>query len=286
MNDSVQNMRVRTVLVICIFFFSACTGLTHRISEESKEFRSSTEANAIISTLKSQNHSLETIKGLGRISFLENQEKGMTARIAWVASTPDKIRITLSSVAGQPVISAASDGQWVYFYSHAKGDFYKKRPTNSNMKRFFTISFKSEDIVTVLLGRVPVVKYFSAILMEDRSLEHRSGKSLESSEASFPKEEIKRKTDGRVLLLKNKWGAIREKIYLNDVLDAHKIEMFNSAGRLLYRIELIKMQTIQSHRVPYRLKVSDDNGAGFRLELDRYWADATVSPSVFTLTPP
>jgi hypothetical protein len=70
----------------------------------------------------------------------------MTSRIAWVASTPDKIRITLSSVSGHPMVSAASDGQWFYFVSHASGDFYKKRPSNVNMKRFFSIPIKSEDI--------------------------------------------------------------------------------------------------------------------------------------------
>jgi hypothetical protein len=53
----------------------------------------------------------------------------------------------------------------------------------------------------------------------------------------------------------------------------------------VYRLELIGMQEIKSYRVPYRLRVSNDDGAGFQLDLDRYWADATVSPSVFTLTP-
>ena len=62
--------------------------------------------------------------------------------------------------------------------------------------------------------------------------------------------------------------------------------MFDSAGAIVYRLELIGMQEIKSYRVPYRLKVSNDDGAGFQLDLDRYWADAAVSQSVFTLTPP
>lgn len=283
MNGSTQNMQLPTILFICIFFISACTSLSHRISEESKEFRSPSEAKAIISILKSQNHKLKTIKGVGRITFLE---KEMTTRIAWVASTPDKIRITLSSVSGHPMISAASDGQWFYFVSHASGDFYKKRPTNFNMKRFFSISIKSEDLVNILLGRIPVIEYDSTDLMEDRSLKGRSGKDFESVEVSSLNKDIIGNKNSSVLLLKNKWGNVIEKIYLNDRQDAHKIEMFDSTGALVYRVELIKMQEIKSYRVPYRLKVLNDDGAGFQLDLDRYWADASVSPSVFTLTPP
>ena len=283
MNGSTQNMQLSRILFICIFFISACTSLSHRISEEPKEFHSSSEAKAIISTLRSQNHTLKTTKGVGKITFLE---KETSARIAWIVSTPDKIRITLSSVSGHPMISAASDGQWFYLFSHATGDFYKKRPTNFNMKRFFSISIKSEDIVNILLGRIPVAEYDSVGLMEDRSIKGRPVNNSKSVEVSSLNKDIKGNKNGLVLLLKNKWGNVREKIYLNDRLDAHKIEMFDSTGALMYRLELIRMQEIKSYRVPYRLKVSNDNGMGFQLDLDRYWTEAAVSPSVFTLTPP
>ena len=283
MNGSTQNMQLSRILFICIFFISACTSLSHRISEEPKEFHSSSEAKAIISTLRSQNHTLKTTKGVGKITFLE---KETSARIAWIVSTPDKIRITLSSVSGHPMISAAIDGQWFYLFSHATGDFYKKRPTNFNMKRFFSISIKSEDIVNILLGRIPVAEYDSVGLMEDRSIKGRPVNNSKSVEVSSLNKDIKGNKNGLVLFLKNKWGNVREKIYLNDRLDAHKIEMFDSTGALMYRLELIRMQEIKSYRVPYRLKVSNDNGMGFQLDLDRYWTEAAVSPSVFTLTPP
>ena len=282
MNGSTQNLQLLTILIISMFFFSACTSLPQRISKESKDFRSASEAKAIISILNSQNHKLKTIKGVGRLTFLEKEEKEMTTRIAWVASTPDKIRITLSSVSGHPIISAANDGQWFYFVSHANGDFYKKRPTNFNMKRFFSISIKSEDLVNILIGRIPLVNYDSTDLI----LKGRSGKDFESAEVSSLNKDIKGDKNSCVLLLKNKWGNVREKIYLNDRQDAHKVEMFDSTGDLVYRLELIRMQEVKSYRVPYRLKVSNDDGAGFQLDLDRYWADASVSPSVFTLTPP
>jgi hypothetical protein len=286
MNGSTQNMQLPTILFICIFFISACTSLSHRISEESKELRSPEETKAIISILKNQNRTLKTIKGVGKITFLENEKKEMTTRIAWVASTPDKIRITLSSVSGHPMVSAASDGQWFYFVSHASGDFYKKRSSDVNMKRFFSISIKSEDIVNILFGRIPVVEYKSTVLMENRPIKGRSGNVAESAEVSSLNNDIRGNKNSYVLLLKNKWRNIREKIFLNEKKDAYKIEMFDSTGEIAYRVELIRMQEVDSYRVPYRVRVSNDHGAGFQLDMDRYWADAVISPSVFTLTPP
>jgi hypothetical protein len=286
MKGSIQNMHVPSILFICIFFISACTSLSHRISEESKEIRSPSETKAVISILKNQNHTLKTIKGVGEITFLESEKKEMTTRIAWVASTPDKFRVALSSVSGHPMVSAASNGQWFYFVSHASGDFYKKRSSNVNMKRFFSISIKSEDIVNILFGRIPVVEYDSAVLMGNRSIKGRSGKAVEKPEISSLNNNTKGNKNGYILLLKNRWGNIREIIYLNNKENPDKIEMFGLTGEMVYRIELIRMQEIDSYRVPYRIRVSNDHGAGFHLDIDRYWTNAAVSPSVFTLEPP
>jgi len=273
-------------LLICIFFISACTSLSRRISEESKEFRSPSETKAVISVLKNQNHTLKTIKGVGEITFFENEKKEMATRIAWVASTPDKFRVALSSFSGHPMVSAASDGQWFYFVSHASGDFYKKRSSNVNLKRFFSISIKSEDIANILFGRIPVVKYDSAVLMEDRSIKGRSDKAVERSEISSLNNDDRGNKKGYILLLKNRWRNIREKIYLNGKENPYKIEMLDLSGEIVYRVELIRMQEVDSYRVPYRIRVSNDHGAGFQLNIDRYWANAAVSPIVFTLAPP
>jgi hypothetical protein len=275
-------MQLPVILFVCIFFFSACTLISPSISKTSKDVLAPSEAVAMVSILKRQNHKLTTFKGLGRIVFFRSGGKEVATRIAWVASVPDKLRITLSSVSGQPIISAASDGRWLYLISHAKGDFFKKRATSSNMKHFFSISIKSQDIVNILAGRVPFEKYDSAILIEDGSLNRSSGEGFDMVRASSPLGN----DHGDILILKGKWDNVLEKIYLNRKHVVQKIEMFNSTGALLYRVEFYRMKQINAYLVPSRLKVSNDDGQGFRLDLDRYWADARVSPSVFILTPP
>jgi hypothetical protein len=275
-------MLLPVIFFVSLFFFSACTLISPKISKTSNYRRTSAEAAETVSILKRQNHNLKTFKGLGKIIFLGREGKKVATRIAWVASVPDRMRITLSSISGQPIISAASDGQWLYLISYAKGDFYKKRATTSNMQRFFSISIRSRDIVDLLAGRVPFEKYDSAVLIEDGSLNTASNEGSGTTGASSPTG----KELGDILILKDKWGNVLEKIYLNRKHDAQTIEMFNTAGTLLYRVQFYKMQQIDAYRVPSRLEVSNDEGQGFMLDLNRYWADARVSPSVFTLTPP
>ncbi len=282
MKRSSQNMPLSVILFVSLFFFSACTLISPRISKTSNNLRTSSEAAETVSVLKRQNHKLTTFKGLGKIIFLGREGKKVATRIAWVASVPDRMRITLSSISGQPIISAASDGQWLYLISYAKGDFYKKRATASNMKHFFSISIRSRDIVDLLAGRVPFEKYDSAVLIEDGSLNTSSDEDFDTARASSPVGNAL----GDILILKDKWGNVLEKIYLNQKHDVQTIEMFNTTGALLYRVQFYKMQQVDTYRVPFRLKVSNDEGQGFMLDLNRYWADARVSPSVFTLTPP
>ena len=282
MKRSSPNMLLPVIFFVSLFFFSACTLISPKISKTSHYRRTSVEATETVSILKRQNHNLTTFKGLGKIIFLGREGKKVATRIAWVAAVPDRMRITLSSISGQPIISAASDGQWLYLISYAKGDFYKKRATTSNMKRFFSISIRSRDIVDLLAGRVPFEKYDSAVLIEDRSLNTSSDEGFGTTGASSPTGS----KIGNILILKDKWGNVLEKIYLNRKHDAQIIEMFNTAGTLLYRVRFYKMQQIEAYRVPFRLEVSNDQGQGFMLDLNRYWADARVSPSVFTLTPP
>jgi hypothetical protein len=284
MNGSTQKIQSLTIFFIFIFFIQACTSLSHRISEESKEIRSPSEAKSIISNLKNQNKTLRTIKGVGKITFLESEKKEMISRVAWVASAPDKIRIALSSVSGHPVVSAASNGRWFYLISHASGDFYKKRPTDANMKRFFSISIKLEDMVSMLLGRIPMIEYDSAVLMQKRLIKARSEKVIEGANNLSLRNDVKGKKYS-CLLLKNKWGNIREKIYLNNKADVYKIEMFDFYGKLVYRVEVVEIQKVDSYRVPYRIRASNGHGEGFQLDTDRCWANTSISRSIFTLAP-
>ena len=282
MKCTTRYIQLPSILFIVTFFLSACTILAPRVSERPKD-PIALEAEKTLSTLKNQNLKLKTFKGVGNIKFRGSKKKDVAGRIAWVASAPDRIRISLSSVSGQLMISVASDGQWLYLISHSSGDFYKKPATASSMRRLFTIPVKTEDMVDILAGRVPIHSYDSAVLTDNRSQVY----STEGHMVSTRNGGEGSGQNGYVLVLKKKWGDILEKIYLDEKKkNVHKVEMFDATGTLAYRVEFDGMRAINGYRVPSRLLISNSDGSGFQLDVDRYWPDASVSPSVFVLTPP
>jgi outer membrane biogenesis lipoprotein LolB len=287
MKCSIYNRQFATILFIGTFFLSACSGLTARISERSKDLKALSEARELISVLKNQNLELKTFKSVGRITFWENEKKNLTTRIALVGSAPDRLRIVLQSVSGQPVASFASDGQWLYLFSHAQGKFYKKRATNSILKSFFSIPIKSDDIFDILAGRIPVNQHDSAVIIKDTTYRHLHTYSSQRHEGRPRLGETDAIEAGYVLVLKKGWGNVCEKIYLDaGKKDVHKVEVFDLTGALAYRAEFNRMQNVNGYKVPSSLVFSNDDGSGFQVDVDRYWADVSVSPSIFVLTPP
>ena len=282
MTYTTRYIQIPSILFVVTFFFSACTILSPRVSERPKD-RISLEAEKIISTIENQNIKLKTFKGVGNIKFRKNKKKDVAGRIAWIASAPDRIRIVLSSVSGQPMVSVASDGQWLYLNSHSSGDFYKKPATASSMRRLLTMSVKTEDMVDILAGRVPIHSYDTVVLTDNRSYVYNTeGHMVSTRNGSKGSGQ-----NGYVLVLKKKWGDILEKIYLDEKKkNVQKVEMFNATGTLAYRVEFDRMRAVNGYRIPSRLLVSNNDGSDFQIDVDRYWVDAIVSPSVFVLTPP
>ena len=258
-------MKYAIILFIAVFFLSACGGISGMASKKSLVSEELHETANLLSALKNKNNELKTFKGTGKVTFWEKGKKGLISDVAWVGSEPDKIRIVMRSLSGQPVVSLACDGMWLYFVSHTDQRFYKKPSKNSTLKKFISIPIKSRDIVSILAGRIPVVRHDSIAIKKNRS------------------------KDGYVLVLKvlkKDWENVIEKIYLDETrTNVRKLEMFDLNGLLLYRAEFIRMQNINGLLVPSRLFFSRANGDRFQLDINRYWANVSILPSTFVLTP-
>ena len=255
-------MKYAIILFVAAFFLSACGGISGMASKKSLVSEELYEASNLLLSLKNKNNELKTFKGAGKVTFWGNGKKGLISDVAWVGSEPDKIRIAMRSLSGQPVVSLACDGRWLYFVLHTDQRFYKKPSKNSTLKKFISIPIKSSDIVSILAGRIPVVRHDSAMIKKNRS------------------------KDGYVLVLKKGWANVVEKIYLDETgTSVRKLEMFDLNSLLLYRAEFIGMQNINGYLVPSRLFFSGANGDSFLLDINRYWVDVSVSPSTFVLTP-
>ncbi len=279
-----------TILLMAVFFLSACAGLAPRDIDRPSDLEVAGGPNTVrelISTLENQNFALKTFKGTGRISVRQNEKKAVTIRTAWVGATPDRLRVAIRDVSGMPVLSLASDGHWLYVFHHSQGQFYKKCAGNSIPKKLFPIPLTASEIVSLLAGRIPIAKHNSAILIKDPAFRNRLGRH--SNWEPEPSNPIRTGgfKDGYILVLKKRWGNICEKIYLDsEKNEVRKVEMFDADGALAYRVEFIIVQDIKGYRVPSRLLISNDHGLGLQFEIDTYWVDVAVAPSMFVLASP
>ncbi|RLB85848.1 MAG: hypothetical protein DRH24_00870 [Deltaproteobacteria bacterium] len=286
MKNKIFARNVLAIFLTGIFFFPACSSLTPVVPKELSDLKAS-EARVLISYLRNQNLYLKTFKGVGRVTFFKNNKKELTTRAAWAGSVPDRFRIALRSVLGQPVVSVASDGQWIYLVDHTRGKFYKQHSKDSTMKRFFSIPVTSDDMVNLLAGRVSVDNYDSAAVLRNDGSPGPMSDSSSCRNAKSNQEEPCEPEHGYILVLKKGWGNTCQKIYLDvSRKQVHKVEIFYLTGDLKYRAEFKTMQDIEGYRVPSRLVLTTDDGSGFQLDVDRYWAGVSVSPLLFVLTPP
>ena len=251
------------IIILVAILLAGCSSLSRKTSEP-EELAARAEARMVILTLSNQNHALINFKGIGKIRVWQKGEKKIDERIAWIGSEASKISIVVL-ISGLPAIKMASDGIWFYYYEARPGEpFYKKIPAkDATLQSIVSVPIKPSDIITLLAGRTPLRKHHSAVL-------HRQNSGT-----------------GYVLVLKRRWYGIVEKIYLDeDKIQVRQVEFFNRSGSLIYRARFDKMQAVNKYQVPSVLSISSDEGMGFQLKVQKYWADVSVSPSMFVLDPP
>jgi len=256
---------LRPVMIIFLVtgLLAGCSSLFLKTSEP-EELAAMADARMVLLTLSNQNHTLKNFKGIGKIKIWHKGEKRIDERIAWIGSETVKISIVVL-ISGHPAIKIASDGKWLYYYEARQGEpLYKKIPaTDATLQRIVSVPINPIDIITLLAGRTPLREHHSALLRRQDS------------------------GPGYVLILKKRWYGIVEKIYLDeDKTQVRQIEFFNRSGLLIYRARFDEMQAIKKYQVPLRLSISSDEGMGFQLEVQKYWVDVPVSPSMFVLEPP
>jgi hypothetical protein len=269
MEYNVRNLKFILPFLILSFFFSACSPFTGRIRDRTADLEridtlteNAAEARELVLGLKNQNNSLKILKGLGKIKIW-NKEGSRIARTAWIGSKSGNFRIEILSVAGQPLASLATDGKYFFFLSHSEQKFYKKRITDSTLEKFLSIPVKSDDVFCFLSGSVPVKDHDSASMIENTD------------------------EDSYILILKKKRRSPVEKIYLDkNTKTVRAVEMFTVNGSLIYRAEIFGIHNEMEYQLPSRIIISDDNDEGFQLDIEKYWANVSVSPSLFMLSPP
>jgi hypothetical protein len=222
------------------------------------------EVRDLLSALKTKNDSLRNFKGIGNIKVSQKGQFYLDHRVAWIGEKPVKLSIAVL-VSGYPAIKLATDGEWLYYLeTHGtQTEFKKIRASDPNLKTIISIPIPSSDVVRLLSGCIPMPEFDSV---------------------AFIKEEA---AHGFVLVLKERWWGIRQKIFFDENRSqVYRIDTFQRSGALMYRAEIERIQRVGGFEVPFRLKLSADNGNDFQLDIDRCWVNVKLPPSAFVLTPP
>jgi len=255
----------RVIILLTVgFLFSSCAFFKPSRELEITPAARATEIRNLLSTLQTKNDTLKNFKGIGKIKLWQNGIIQVDQRLAWIGEKPVKLSIAVW-VSGFPAIKLAIDGKWLYYLETQGQDtvFKKFRASDPSLKKIISIPITSSDIVMLLAGGIPIRKFNSVDLLEEKA------------------------GNGYVLVLKERWWGVREKIYLNaSRSQVRQIDVFDRSGSLMYRAKIESMQRVNGYEVPFRIRIADKQGADFQLDVDQYWANIDPPTSAFVLAPP
>ncbi len=224
----------------------------------------SAQVRELLSTLRIQNDTLVNFKGIGNITIRQNGLTQFDQRVAWIGQKPVKFSIAVL-ISGYPAVKLAADGRWLYYLEVQGQDtqFRKISASDPDLKRLISIPISVSDVIAFLSGRIPLMEFDSITFIPETP------------------------NQGAILLLTDRWWGIRQKIFFNRTLSkVQRVDVFSRSGALQYRAEVGSTQRVNDFQVPQLLRLSNDDGTDFQLDIHRMWVNVDVAPSVFVLSPP
>ena len=250
--------------LITAFFISGCAVFRPAREPEITPAEKVSQVRDLLSILTTQNDSLKNFKGIGNIRIRQNGRLKLDERVAWIGEKPVKLSIALL-ISGYPAVKLATDGKWLYYLEvHGQDTTFRKfQESDPDLKKLISIPIPSSDVITLLSGQIPMPKFDSVSLIEEKA------------------------SPGYVLVLKEKWWGVRQKIYYDQsVAEVRRFDVFYRSGALKYRAEIENVQSINGFQVPLQLRLLTHDGADCQLNIDRYWVNVDLPPDVFVLSPP
>ncbi len=196
-------------------------------------------------------------KGTGW-ALVETKKKTDRFKIAWVAVFPDKIRITLL-ISGLPIETIIATGEKITFFSHTgEHSKYSYNSKDPDMKEYIKVPIKMSEMISVLLGRLPVKNFDNASFLPSDS-------SLSS------------------ILLKQKWKAETQSLHFNEK-KIYSLTSRDLSGKLLYEILIAKYKNHDFGNIPIKIEIKDMDNQKLILDITSFQANPVIKEDVFRLT--
>ncbi|MBF0467723.1 MAG: hypothetical protein HQK61_02375 [Desulfamplus sp.] len=256
---------VRVVMLSLVFILIATTLFTGCSITQQPSYINSTETNEalkVLQQIKSINKEIKTCKGSGWITIADTQQT-TKFRMAWAASFPDKIRLTLLS-AGHPVETILADGKTVTFISHTgKHNTKKVNSKNPSLKEVVSIPVKMQDILSIFAGRVPVGKFDIATIAQVTD-------SAQSTDT--------------MLILKKRWNGESQNIVIGPQNKILGFSLIDEHRKLIHSVFNQQYKNFDSFSIPAKVKVRDNEGRAIDFEITSYQPNIQIRPDMFVLT--
>jgi hypothetical protein len=244
-------------LLICSFYIVSCQSIIKKETCNDSP-GSISDAVEFVSNITSKGASDITIKGIGKITLWDS-DGIMTSRAAWAGAADGRLRIEMLGLPGHPVAKFIYNGHDYLFISPLDQQTYLKRGADADLDLMTGLPVPSADIIRLLSGVIPVYAHDVAM--------------FQTGEPQCRD----------VLVLKQKWRGVVEKLFLNNTHDrVVKIEIFRWGG-IEYSVEIGDFQTVDGREVPFHLMFSDGDQKGFSIEVERCWPDINITPEMFLI---
>ncbi len=248
-------LRCRNAFIIFIFLtIPLGCAPTHKISDPGLDKKAGT----IVRNIRQANQDIHASKGVGWIKTL-NGRHTQKYKIAWAAAFPNKIRITFL-VSGHPFETIAADGKKVTFVSHTGNHKpYTTHTRDPDMEEFINIPVKLSELISLLLGRLPVKKYDTAVFSpNDPAL--------------------------KTIHLTRLWSNTRQTLFLDDTNSPAGLKTSTLENQLLYSLKITSNKTISSHIIPATIEMIDGGQNRLSLKITTFQVNPRIKETVFRLT--
>jgi len=242
------------VLLAALLWLSACAPRAVKPPAEGIDGRQ------LVTKLAETNRGLAAVKGIGSFT-LWTQGGSHSARVAWIAAAPSRIRLHVFGLLGQGQLSLAADGRHITYHSLSDGRFYSRSADDPSLEKVVGFPINVSDLVTLLMGRVPLRDISRTRVLRDDG-----------------------EKGGIILCLDRFWGGSREKIYFDGDGRVRQVDFFSVTGKRLYRAQMGATDVVDGFSLPRQLLLTGSGNRRLRLAVERSWANPALSPGVFTLT--
>ncbi|WP_305044362.1 LolA family protein [Geoalkalibacter sp.] len=120
----------------------------------------------LLAGLQENSANFRSLEGFARVRIV-HPERRLGANQVLFVEKPDRFRSESLSPFGQPVLSAATDGDTFSVYLPVEKSFYRGAATLRNVQRFVPIPLQVADLVHIILYDPPLIDFTQASLSVD-----------------------------------------------------------------------------------------------------------------------